>query len=92
LTIVSNIPPGKTQGKRRKCLHVMLIGLSTPFIQFIKILSPWCYEKKLGLWESSLHSKKPVSLGWLLFLTNTMCIVPLKERIFQDIPMGCNGK
>ncbi len=29
----------------------LLIGLSTPFVTFIKKLSPWCKEKKYGLWE-----------------------------------------
>jgi len=61
----------------------LLIGLSTPFITFIKKLSSWCCEKKLGLWESSLQSEKPVSLGWLFFLTNTMDPVPLKERTLE---------
>jgi len=73
----------------------LLIGLSTPFVTFIKKLSPWCKDKKYGLWEASLQSEKPVSIGWLLFSTNTMDILPLKEQIsesIQDIPVGLRWK
>jgi len=61
------------------------------FITFVKKLSLWCKEKKFGLWEASLQSKKPMSIGWLLFSMNTMDLVPLKEQIsesIQDIPVG----
>jgi len=69
----------------------LLIGLSMLFVTFIKKLSLWCKEKKFGLWEASLQSKKPVSIGWLLFSTNTMDLIPLKEQIskcIQDILVG----
>jgi len=48
-------------------------------------------RKKYGLWEASLQSEKPMSLGWLLFSTNTMDINPLKEQILEsihNIPVG----
>jgi len=73
----------------------LLLGLGTPFVMFIKKLSPWCKEKKYVLWEASLQSEKPTSIGWLLFLTNTMDILPLKEQISEhihDIPVGLQWK
>jgi len=63
----------------------ILIGLSMPFPKFIKKLSPWCHEKKYGLWPSSLQSEKPVSLGWLLFLTNIMDTELLKVAVSAAI-------
>jgi len=47
------------------------------------------------LWEASLQSEKPTSIGWLLFSTNTMDILPLKEQISEsinDIPVGLRWK
>jgi len=73
----------------------MLIGLSMPFVMFIKKLSPWCKEKRFGLCKVSLQSEKPALIGWLLFSTNTMDPVLLKEQIMesiQDIPVGLHWK
>jgi len=73
----------------------ILIGLSMLFVTFIKKLSPWCKEKKFGLWEASLQLEKQVPIGWLLFSTNTMVPLPLKEQIteqIQDIPVGLHWK
>jgi len=84
-------PGAKPRAKGGNVYMALLIGLSTPFITFIKKLSPWCKEKKYGLWEASLQSEKPTLIGWLLFSTNTMDVLPLKEQIsesIQDIPVG----
>jgi len=84
-------PGAKPRVKGGNVYMALLLGLSMPFVTFIKKLSPWCKEKKYGLWESSLQSEKPTSIGWLLFSTNTMDILPLKEQIsesIQDIPVG----
>jgi len=84
-------PGAKPRVKGGNVYTALLIGLSMPFITFIKKLSPWCKEKKYGLWEASLQSEKPTSIGWLLFSTNTMDVLPLKEQIsesIQDILVG----
>jgi len=84
-------PQAKPRAKGSNVYTVLLIGLSMPFILFIKKLSPWCKQKKFGLWEASLQSEKPVSIGWLLFSTNSMDLVLFKEQIaecIQDIPVG----
>jgi len=81
--------------KGSKGYMALLLGLSTPFVTFIKKLSPWCKEKKYGLWEASLQSEHPMSIGWLLFSTNTMDPAPLNEQIsksIHDIPVGLHWK
>jgi len=88
-------PGAKPRVKRGNVYTAILIGLSTPFVTFIKKLSLWCKEKKYGLWEASLQSEKPTSLGWLLFSTNTMDVLSLKEQIsesIQDVPVGLRWK
>jgi len=55
-------PQAKPQAKGGNVYMALLIGLSMLLITFIKKLSPWCKEKKFGLWEVSLQSKKPVSI------------------------------
>jgi len=88
-------PGAKPRAKGGNVYTALLLGLSTPFVTFIKKLSPWCKEKKYGLWEASLQSEKPTSIGWLLFSTNTMDPIPLKEQIsemIQDIPVGLRWK
>jgi len=88
-------PQAKPCTKGGNMYMAILIGLSMPFVMFIKKLSPWCKEKKFGLWEASLQSEKLVSIGWLLFLMNTMDPLPLKEQIMeqiQDIPIGLHWK
>jgi len=88
-------PGAKPRTKGGNVYTALLIGLSMPFVTFIKKLSPWCKEKKYGLWESSLQSEKPTSIGWLLFSTNTMDIPTLKEQIsesIQDILVGLRWK
>jgi len=84
-------PGAKPRAKGGNVYMTLLISLSMPFVTFIKKLSPWCKEKKYGLWEASLQSEKPTSIGWLLFSTNTMDTVPFKEQISEclhDIPVG----
>jgi len=88
---LSYFPGAKPRVKGGNVYTTILIGLSSPFVTFIKKLSPWCKEKKYGLWEASLQSEKPTSIGWLLFSTNTMDTIPLKEQISEfihDIPVG----
>jgi len=88
-------PGAKPRMKGGNMYMTLLLGISNPFVTFIKKLSPWCKEKKYGLWEASLQSEKPTSIGWLLFSTNTMDLLLLKEQIsehIQDIPVGLQWK
>jgi len=84
-------PGAKPRMKGGNVYMMLLLGISNPFVTFIKKLSPWCKEKKYGLWEASLQLEKPTSIGWLLFSTNTMDPQLLKEQIskhIQDILVG----
>jgi len=58
-----------------------LLGFQEPFPTVIKVTASWLRKSKFGLWKSSLQSKKPISLGWLLFLTSTMDIEVLQGEI-----------
>jgi len=58
-----------------------LLGFREPFPTVIKATASWLHKSKFGLWKSSLQSKKPVSLGWLLFSTSTMDIDILRGKI-----------
>jgi len=42
-------------------------------------------QRKSGLWQSALPWEKPVSHGWLLFLTNMLDTELLKGAIFKRI-------
>jgi len=88
-------PQAKLRIKVGDLYTPLLIRLSQPFPKFIKKVSPWCKEKKFGLWQSCLQSEKPISMDWLLFLTNTMDTEMLQQAItenLQDIPMGLQWK
>jgi len=63
----------------------LLIGLSIPFLKFIKKLSPWYMEKKFGFWPSALQLEKLVSLGLLIYSTNTADTKTLKQSIMEHI-------
>jgi len=48
-------PGAKPRVKGGNMYTALLIGLSMPFVTFIKKLSPWYKEKKYRLWETSLQ-------------------------------------
>jgi len=64
---------------------VVLIGLNLPFTKFIKCFSPWCKEKKCGLWSLALQSEKGGILGLAAFFTNMMDMELLKGAIVDHI-------
>jgi len=69
----------------------LLIRLRLPFPKFIRKFSPWCKERKFGLWPSALQLEKPISIGWLLFSAYTMDTKTLQQSItdsIQDVPVG----
>jgi len=73
----------------------LLISLSIPLPKTVKNLSAWMRNKRFGLWKAYLQSEQPISLGWLLFLTQMMDIKLLKEAIsdqLENIPIGLRWK
>jgi len=86
-------PQAKPQikGGDGRPLYSLVDWLSQPFSKFIKKLSLWCNENKFGLWQSALQPEKPVSLGWLIFSTNTMDTKALQQsftKSIQDVRVG----
>jgi len=54
-------PSAKPRVKGGNVYTALLLGLSMPFVTFIKKLSPWCKEKSMGYgkppcsWKNQLH-------------------------------------
>jgi len=73
----------------------VLLGFREPFPKVVKNTASWFRKTKLGIWKSSLQSKKPVALGWLLFLTSMMDKEVLCGEIslcIRLIPVGLHWK
>jgi len=71
-----------------------LIGTSIPLGK-IKVQTDWFKESYFGLWETNIQAESPVSIGWLLLLTNTINTDVLKQeisRFIKDILVGLHGK
>jgi len=69
----------------------LLIEISIPFPKLIKNLSTWMQDKRFSQWKAYLQLEQPISLGWLLFSTQTMDMELLKEAIsnqIKNIPVG----
>jgi len=67
------------------------IGSSIPLGRLVKEQADWFKESKFGLWEATIQSEAPVSVGWLLFSMNNTNINILKQEIskaIDDIPVG----
>jgi len=72
-----------------------LIGSSIPLGRIMKEQGDWFKESKFGLWEATIQTKVPVSVGWLLFSTNNTNTDILKREILaaiEDIPVGLRWK
>jgi len=85
----------ETQRTRQGYLYSNSYQNDYSLCKVIKKLSLWCKEKCIGPWQSCLQSEKPVSMGWLLFLTNIMDTETLQQAItknLQDIPVGLRWK
>jgi len=68
-----------------------LIGSSIPLGQIVKEQADWFKESKFGLWEVTIQTEAPVSVGWLLFSMNNTNTDILKREIsaaIKDIPVG----
>jgi len=68
-----------------------LIGSSIPLGQIVKEQAKWFKESKFGLWEVTIQTEAPVSVGWLLFSTNNTITDILRREILaaiEDIPVG----
>ncbi len=72
-----------------------LIGSSILLGQIVKEQAKWFKESKFGLWEVTIQTEAPVSVGWLLFSTNNTNTDILKREIsvaIEDIPVGLRWK
>jgi len=72
-----------------------LISSSIPLGCILKEQGDWFKESKFGLWEATIQTKVPVSVGWLLFSTNNTNTDILKREIsaaIEDIPVGLRWK
>ncbi len=66
------------------------IGCSIPLGWIMKEQSGWFKETRFGLWEATIQTEFPVSVGWLLFSTNNTNTEILKKEISKfigDIPV-----
>jgi len=72
-----------------------LIRGSIPLSRLMKEQNEWFKESRFSLWESTIQTEAPVSVGWLLFSTNNTNTEILKKEILQfidDIPVGLRWK
>jgi len=72
-----------------------LIGLSIPLGRIRKERNEWFRETRYGLWQATIQTESPVSVGWLLFSTNFTNTDILKSEIskfIDDIPVGLRWK
>jgi len=71
-----------------------LLG-SVPFGKIMMEKGDWFRESKFDLWEATIQMDAPVSVGWLLFSTNTINTTILKREIshfIDDISVGLQWK
>jgi len=72
-----------------------LVGTSVPLGKIMKMQSDWFKETRYGIWEASIQTEAPVSVGWLLFSTNNINTDLLKHEIskfIEDIPVSLRWK
>jgi len=84
-------PQAKPRISSGDMYNVLLIGLSILLPKLVKNLSVWMRNKRYGLWKAYLQSEWPMSLGWLLFSTQSMDVKLLKDAILdliENIPVG----
>ena len=62
-----------------------LIGCSIPLGRIMKEQSGWFKETRFGLWEATIQTESPVSVGWLLFSMNNTNTEILKKEISKFI-------
>jgi len=64
---------------------MVLVGMSLPLGKITKAPSDWFKETWYGIWEASIQTEAPVSVGWLLFSTNNINTDILKQEISKFI-------
>ncbi len=72
-----------------------LLGLTIPLGHIMKEQNDWFRETCYGLWEATIQTESPVSVGWLLFSMNFTNTDILKREIssfIDDIPVGLHWK
>jgi len=86
-----DFPQAKPHYNGRDVYMTVLLGLSIPLGRIMKEHNEWFCKIHFGLWEATIQTKSPVSVGWLLFSTNSTNIDILKKEIskfINDIPVG----
>jgi len=72
-----------------------LVGMSILLGEIMKMQMDWSKETQYGIWEANIQTEAPVSVGWLLFLTNNINTDILKQEIskfIEDILVGLRRK
>jgi len=72
-----------------------LLGCSVLLGKIMKEHNDWFRETRISLWEATIQTEAPVSIGWLLFSTNNTNTDLLKReisRFIDDIPVGLRWK
>jgi len=94
--MVALFPSSQTKDQRRQSLHPNPYGPESSIPKIHQEAEPVVQREKIGLWQSCLQSGKPVSMGWLLFLTSNMMDTNTLQQVImeniQDIPMGLHWK
>jgi len=84
-------PQAKPRYNRGDVYTTALIGCSIPLGKIMKEQSNWFKESRFGLWDVTIQTESPVSVSWLLFLTNNMNTEILKKaisKLIEDILVG----
>jgi len=72
-----------------------LVGMSIPLGKIMKAQTDWFKETCYKLWEANIQTEAPVSIKWLLFLTNNIITNILKweiSKFIKDIPVSLQWK
>jgi len=84
-------PQAKLRYNGGNVYMMALIGISIPLGKIMKENNDWFRETRFGLWEAMIQTESPLSVGWLLFSTNTTNTDILKKEIskfIEDILVG----
>jgi len=84
-------PQAKPRFNGGNVYTMALIGSSIRLGRLVKKQADWFKESKFVLWEATIQTEAPVSVGWLLFAMNNTNTDILKKEIskfIEDIPVG----
>jgi len=88
-------PQAKPRYNGGNVYMMALLGCSILLGKIMKENNDWFRETRFGLWEATIQTEAPVSIGLLLFSTNNTNTDILKReisRFIKDIPVGLRWK